>query len=231
LKRVAGVLVAAFVLAAPAAGQAATLGIGPAKPCYRTGDNVAMLGGGYTPGALATVALDNQPLGQLMADATGAIGSPLRLGTLRGVTTHTLTVVDTANPANVGTASFLGSAVSVRVRPANGRAGRPKRIRATGFTTGKRLYAHVRRGRYRRNVRVGKLRGPCHRIKARRIILPAGLRTGRYRVQFDTRRRYSPKTKVKVGFRVRVYRTFGAAAGAAAARGEGGTATSWTLMR
>jgi hypothetical protein len=92
----------------------------------------------------------------------------------------------------------------VRVRPLNGAAGRKLRISAAGFTTGKRLYAHVVRRGYRRNVLVGKLKGPCHTAKARRRVMPAALAPGRYKVQFDTRRRYSPKTKVWVRFRVTV---------------------------
>jgi hypothetical protein len=222
MRRVAAVTAVGLACVVPAGAQAATLGIGPAKRCYRTGDRVGILGGGYTPGALANVAIDGQPLGQLQADPTGAIGSSLTIGTLRGVTTHTLTATDSANPANVGSVSFLGSAVSVRVRPANSRVGRPKRIRATGFTNGRRLYAHVVRRRYRRNVLIGRLRGACHRIRARRIILPAGLPYGSYRVQFDTRRRYSSRTRIRVRFQVRVYpRT------APAARPSG---MSWTLV-
>ena len=51
---------------------------------------------------------------------------------------------------------------------------------------------------------IGKLKGPCRTTKARRRVLPAGLSTGVYTVQFDTKRRYSKKTKVWVQFRVTV---------------------------
>ena len=98
-------------------------------------------------------------------------------------------------------AQFLGSSLAVIVKPRNGAAGRKLRISASGFTTGKRLYAHVVRGKYRHNVSIGKLKGPCRTTKARRRVLPAGLSTGVYTVQFDTKRRYSKKTKVWVKFR------------------------------
>jgi hypothetical protein len=42
-------------------------------------------------------------------------------------------------------------------------------------------------------------------------VLSATLPSGRYKVQFDTRRRYSKKTKVWVRLRVTVTPTFGAA--------------------
>ena len=118
--------------------------------------------------------------------------------------TRTLIATDAANPANVAQAQFLGSSLAVIVKPRNGAAGRKLRISASGFTTGKRLYAHVVRGKYRHNVSIGKLKGPCRTTKARRRVLPAGLSTGVYTVQFDTKRRYSKKTKVWVKFRVTV---------------------------
>ena len=76
------------------------------------------------------------------------------------------------------------------MRPRNGAAGRRLRINASGFTTGKRLYAHVVRKRYRRNVFIGKLKGPCRTLKTRaRVLLPRRLPPGVYTVQFDTKRR------------------------------------------
>ena len=92
----------------------------------------------------------------------------------------------------------------MRVTPKNGAAGRKLRINATGFTTGKRLYAHIVRKRFKRNVFIGKLKGPCRTLKSRKRVLPAGTPTGVYTVQFDTRRKYSKKTKVWVQFTVTV---------------------------
>ena len=117
---------------------------------------------------------------------------------------RSLVATDAANPANVATTQFLGSALAVKVRPRNGAVGRRLRVNASGFTTGKRLYAHVVRRRYRRNVFVGKLKGPCRTAKARRRIVPSSLPAGVYTVQFDTRRKYSRKTKVWVRFSVTV---------------------------
>ena len=117
---------------------------------------------------------------------------------------RTVTATDAVNPANVGTAQFLGSALAVKVRPKHGNAGARLRIQASGFTTGKRLYAHALRKGYRRNIFIGRLKGKCHTLKARRVVLPASAPFGVYTVQFDTRRRYARKTKVWVKFRVTV---------------------------
>jgi hypothetical protein len=207
------VLVAALALIASAPAGAATLAVAGGKSCYRVGDVLIVGGTGYTAGQPVNFVLGSQDLGSLTADAAGNISSALTIPpeTFRGVDTRTLTATDAANPANVATAQFLGAALGVTVRPRNGAAGRKLRLKATGFTTGKRLYAHILRKRFRRNVFVGKLKGPCRTLKVRRKILSASLPSGVYTVQFDTKRRYSTKTKVWVRFSVTVTPTFGGA--------------------
>ena len=210
-------MLAAALLAVPASAHAATLTLAPAKPCYRSSESVVMAGAGFTAGAGASVSLDGQSLGTLTADAAGNFGSPLRFGGFRGVRRHSLTATDSANPANLGSISFLGSALTVRVRPAQGAPGRRLRVRSTGFTTGRRLWAHILRRGFRRDVRIGRLRGPCRRGNTRRRIFRQNARAGVYTVQFDTKRRYSRRTAVRVRFRVTVSRRFGAASAASRA--------------
>jgi hypothetical protein len=209
--RMAAVLVAAVALVAAAPAQAATLTLVGSKSCYRFGDTLTLNGAGFTPGGQASITLEGKDLGVLPTDAAGNFSAPLNIGSLKGVSTRTLIATDAANPANVGQAEFLGSALGVTVRPRNGGAGRKLRLNATGFTTGKRLYAHIVRKRYRRNVFIGKLKGPCRTLKLRKRVLPATTPTGVYTVQFDTRRRYSKKTKVWVRFTVTVSPTVGGA--------------------
>jgi hypothetical protein len=192
----------ALVVAAPA--EAATLTVAGSKTCYRAGDALTLNGSGFTPGGQASITLDGQDLGAVPTDAAGNFSAPLNIGALKGVSKRTLIATDAANPANVAQAQFLGSALAVTVKPRNGAAGRKLRIKASGFTTGKRLYAHVLRGKYRHNVFIGKLKGPRRTAKVRRQVLPPGLAPGIYTVQFDTKRRYAKKTKVWVKFRVTV---------------------------
>jgi hypothetical protein len=204
-RRIAGtVAAAAVVLVGAASAQAATLSVAGGKACYRAGDSLTLSGTGYTPGAPVDVTLEGRELGQLTADAAGNISSPLQIGGLSGVSRRTLVATDATNPAITATAQFLGSSLLVKVKPQNGAAGRKLRINASGFTTGKRLYAHVLRKGYRRNVFIGKLKGPCRTLKKRKRVLSAGTPKGVYTVQFDTKRRYSKKTKVWYRFRVTV---------------------------
>jgi hypothetical protein len=205
-RRTAGVIAAAAVLlfAAASAAEAATLSVAGGKACYRAGDSLILSGTGYTPGAPVDVTLEGRELGTLTADAAGNVSSPLQIGNLRGVSRRTLVATDGANPANTATAQFLGSSLVVKVKPRNGAAGRRLRINASGFTTGRRLYAHVLRKGYRRNVFIGKLKGPCRTLKLRKRVLTAATPNGVYTVQFDTKRRYAKKTKVWYRFRVTV---------------------------
>jgi hypothetical protein len=205
--RLAAALAATLTLAAATSAQASTLAVSGAKSCYRFGDTLVVSGTGYTPGGPVNFTLDNRDLGSLNADAAGNVNTTLSVGTLTGIRTRTVIATDATNPANVGTAQFLGSPLSIAVRPKNGAAGRKLRISAAGFTTGKRLYAHVVRKRYRHTVFVGKLKGPCRTATKRRRVMPGTLPAGVYTVQFDTRRRYSSKTKVRVRFSVNVTRS------------------------
>jgi hypothetical protein len=198
------VALAALTLLGASAAEAATLSVAGGKACYRAGDALILSGTGYTPGAPVNITLQGRSLGELTADAAGNINSPLHIGNLRGVSRRTLVASDTTNPAITATTQFLGSALVVNVKPLNGAAGRKLRVRASGFTTGKRLYAHILRKGYRRNVFIGKLKGACHTLKLRRRVLSGGTPNGVYTVQFDTKKRYSKKTKVWYRFRVTV---------------------------
>jgi hypothetical protein len=214
LLTVAG-LGAALAAAAPA--QAATVTLAGSKSCYRAGDTLTINGSGFTPNGQANITLEGRTLGTVGTDPVGNFSTPLTVGTLRGVSRRTVIATDAVDPANVGQAQFLGSALDVTVRPRNGAAGRKLRLEASGFTTGKRLYAHVFRKRYKRNLLLGKLKGPCRTLKVRKRVLPPGTPTGVYTVQFDTKRRYSKKTKVWVKFTVTVFPTAGGARVARAA--------------
>ena len=198
-------LSAAAALAAPAVADAALLGAAPQKDCYRAGEQVTLAGSGYTPNQGVAIASDGQALGSDIADAAGNFGGSLRVGVPSGEKVKTYTATDQTNPANTAAVQLRISALTVNLRPKRGKPSRRFRIGARGFTTGKTLYAHVVRKGFRRNIRIGRLKGPCHKISARKRLFPVGIATGLYRVQFDSKRRYSKRTKVKVvrGFQVR----------------------------
>jgi len=204
-RRIAVPLVAgALALVGASAAEAATLSVAGGKSCYRAGDSLILSGTGYTPSAPVAITLQGKQLGTLTADAAGNISSPLQIGRLSGVSQRKLIATDSANPANTATTQFLGSALVVKVKPRNGSAARKLRLNASGFTTGKRLYAHVLRKHFRRNILIGKLKGPCRTLSVRKRVLQPGTATGIYTVQFDTKKRYSKQTKVRYRFRVTV---------------------------
>jgi hypothetical protein len=216
---------ALLALAVPASASAAELGVQPDKRCYRSGEQVSLGGTGFTPGGPVDVSVDGTPLtgSPATADATGSITGELTVGQRTGQKRKTYTATDRTNPALTASETLLVSALRVSVRPRSGVAGRRVKIVARGFTTGKRLYAHIVRRGTRRNVQIARLKGACRKATARKRLFGPNTPSGRYRVQFDTRRRYSASTRVYIRFNVDIFpsargATAGAEAAAASAR-------------
>ncbi len=210
------------VLAAPAAASAATLTFEPAKACYREFESVSVLAGGFTPGGFIDITREGAAIGALgpadaAGNASGALdGLPSKES---GQQTFTYTATDRTNTALTATLPVLVSAVNVGIKPRNGAPSRQLTINARGFTTGRTLWAHVIRGKnFKRHLRIGKLKGACHKLSAKRRLLQPGTAVGRYTVQFDTFRRYRSKRAVKVAFTVTVFTRPASAAAAAVAR-------------
>lgn len=195
---------AALVLAAPAAASAATLSVD--KPCYGAGERVQFSGTGYTPNGSVALSVSGQQLGLSSANPVGevalSLGAPAIDGKQR---TDTFTATDQANLSLTASVPVLLTSLDVKVTPKNGDPSNPKRIVARGFTTGTNLYAHVRRGKSRRNVRVGRLKGACKTLDVKRRLFSPDAKPGVYKVQFDARRTYSASTAPQVGFLVTVF--------------------------
>lgn len=207
----------AIGLVVTSAASAADLRVEPAKACYGSGEKVNLLGGGFTPSVPGGVSVtrDGAALGQLSTDVGGSVNGRLTLGQRRGQRTSVYTATDSTNPTLTASTQITVSEVRVKVRPKDGPPGRRLTIGAAGFTTGKRLWAHIRKGRFRRNIRIGTLKKPCRKLKLRRSLLPRGASYGVYTVQFDTFRRYKARRAVSVGFTLTVRQVpVGAAASA-----------------
>ncbi|CAN5498005.1 hypothetical protein BH20ACT19_BH20ACT19_11970 [soil metagenome] len=196
-------VIAVAVLALPASAQAAALN--PSKPCYAAGDRVVLGGAGYTPNGQVGFAVDGRALSStLTADPAGNFLLPFRAPPTTNVDSRksTITATDVANPALTARAKLTLSRLVVRISPNSGRASRPRRIRARGFTAqGRALYMHVRRrgGRGRvRNARLGRLTRPCKTLSVKRRLFSRSTAPGRYRIIFDTARRL--KTRRAQGF-------------------------------
>lgn len=222
--RLVAAAIAASALAAPVSAHGATLTASVKKPCYGTADAVPLRGAGYTPGSSVRLARDGVGFPKpVPADAAGGFSILARLSTIREGTAQTVfSATDTANAAITANSAFLRvSATTIRVRPANAAPTALRRIRANGFTTGKTLYMHVVRGGRSRNVRVGRLKGACKAVTARRRFFRRNFRTGQYRLQFDTFRRYRRTRVQKVVLPLRVVRTFRPASASATSSGSG----------
>jgi hypothetical protein len=206
-------------VALPAAASAAELKVDPPQDCYGSGETVSLLGSGFTPGRASGVSVtkDGEPLGTLTTDAVGSFNGTLRIGQRNGRRTRTYTATDTSNPTLTASTQITVSEVDVRLRPRSGAPGRRLTIGAVGFTQGETLWAHVVRGRSVRHLRIGKLKGACHRLRARRRLLRRGTALGTYVVQFDAFRRYKPRRAQSVGFTITVRRAVPPSAASATA--------------
>lgn len=229
----------AVAVVAPAAADAASLA--PTKTCYGGGDKLILIGGGYTPGGQVTLSANGKPLAPpLTASAVGTPQPGLIAGSvgvpfLTSATTKsdTFTAIDATNPALTASTPVKRSIVRVIVKPANASPYRTRRFSARGFTTGTTLYRHTVRGKRVSNSRQGKLKTACKTLSFRKRLFRKTARTGTYRVQFDTHRKYSSKTLQRVRFRVRVYRIVrrASATSATTAAPAPGIRESWTQVK
>lgn len=207
---------AVTLLAAPTT-QAATLSVDPARACYRETETVLLPGSGFTAGARVDFSRDGTALPvdpPIVADPAGRISATLTLpGLFSGQRRLSYLATDSANPANTAEIGLLLTATDVTLTPAQGRPERLLTINARGFFDGRQLYAHVvragraARGSDARNLRIGRIKGACRKVRAKRRLFPAAVAPGTYRVQFDTFRRYQPSRAIKSIFRVTIVPT------------------------
>jgi hypothetical protein len=201
----AAVAIVSVALAAPATASAATLTVDPVRPCYLERDRVFLMAEEYTPNGMVDFTRDGKLVASLQANAAGQIAGNLRLpGLIMGQRPLTYVATDQADPARTARVTLTTTATDVRVAPDNGPPNRRLRIRARGFKDGRTLWAHVRRtgrrpgGRVRtRTVRIGRVKGACWKVKARKRLFRRSTAAGRYRVQFDTFRRYKPRRAIE----------------------------------
>src|SRR5215216_2986748 len=212
---------------AAATAEAATLTIAPVKPCYLAGDEIVVTGTGFTPAGTVNVSFDGGLIGPVVASPAGAIGVGIRLGGMKAVKPHTLTATDAANPALTASAGFTGTTLHVTVRPRNAAPGKKRKLQGYGFLAGPRVYMHVRGpGGFKTDRKIATPAASCGTFATRKRIVPANARPGRYRVQFDAKKRFSKKTKPRVRGTLTVYR--GAAGPARASAFAGAAPISWT---
>jgi hypothetical protein len=181
-------------LAIPAGAAAATVQTNLA--CYLEDRQVQLAGGGYTPGAQYTVLRDGQPIGSGTVAADGSVTGSFTSGALDpGVAERSfdLAVTDGTNQAAT---RFRVSRFRAEFEPSRGDPA-TLRVRFSVFGFGRpglSIYVHYLRpgGLLTRTVRLGMTRGVCGSITRTRMrrLFPFRPGSGRWRLQFDTRRSY-----------------------------------------
>ena len=204
MTRPLAVAVAIATLAAPSAAQAASLTPNPAKPCYRSGESVHFIGDGFTASDSVDLRRDGVFVSSILTDVAGRFDAGLRLFEDRRQQERTYMATDSSSPGVTASAAVRVSPVGVALSPQTGAVSRRFRIRARGFTTGRTLWAHVVHKRSKRHLRIGRLKGACHDLSARRRLLSRNARYGRHRIQFDTFRRYRANRAVETHYAIRV---------------------------
>jgi hypothetical protein len=201
----------------------ATLAVDEVAPCYREQSTVHLIGGGFTQNGPVVFTRDGTPIGDpITASAAGELFPQLILpGLVSGQQRLTYVATDQTNPALAAQVSLLVTATDVGLRPEGGPPNRLLRIKARGFFEGTTLYAHVvRRGRNpgrARNLRIGRIKGSCKQVEARRRLFSRGTAPGKYRIQFDTFRRFKSRRSIEAEFIVTVFRAAGTARATASA--------------
>jgi hypothetical protein len=206
MTRSLAVVAGLVALAAPASASAASLTVSPQKPCYSAGESVNLLGADFSPLGSATITRDGTPLGALSTDGNGAFNGILTLAQSSGKKTKTYTATDDTASTLTASAQITVSAVRVSLSPANGAPGRRMSVNAHGFTTGKTLWAHVVRGKSKRTVKIGGLKGACGGLRTHRRLLPRNAGVGVYTIQFDTFKPYNAKQAVRDRYSITVTR-------------------------
>ena len=226
-----GLAIAAIALAAPATAAAqATLTVDSLAPCYREQSTVHLVGGGFTQNGQVVFTRDGTPIGDpIVATAAGELFPQLILpGLVSGQKRLTYVATDQTDPALTAQLSLLVTATDVGLRPEGGaptacsrstRAGSSAAARSTrtwsapGAAGGRATCASAGSG------------AAASRSRRASGCSPRAPRPGKYRVQFDTFRRFESKRTVETEFIVTVFRTVGHR------RGDGGSARPADLER
>lgn len=224
MKRGSATLIAALAAAlvtGPAAAQAATLEVRPAKACFGSSDKVSLVGSGFTPRKSVNIFRDgrilNRSRGKIEPIDTDAMGRIAVVATVpdlkRAVQSSTYSARDTSDSSLRASVDVRLSDLRVSIRPDDAVADRPRRIFGRGFTArGRTLWAHVVRKKFRRTFRVGKLKGRCRTAAGTRRLFGRNAVRGTYRVQFDAFKRYRPSRRQRIRFSVAIKPVTGSAA-------------------
>ncbi len=200
---------AGIALATPAAAGAATLD--PSKSCYFNNDLARLSGTGFAPDSQITFTVNGRPL-RTTVRSNSAGDVLVRYDPPRTETERELGIRATdSEGTSARTTVFVTRKRRVTANPDSAPNVRTWKavFRLFGFGRGKAFIHYVNpNGVHKKNVRLGRLRGPCGRLKTekRRVMPFRNPQFGVWKLQFDTRRKYDPDIARKRVIPVRVYR-------------------------
>jgi hypothetical protein len=197
--RVAAVTLVAF---AGAAAPAAAATLAPLKACYASAgestdklEDVVVQGDGFAPMSTVDVLVDGVPVG---VAPTGSIGEFERLVDApyqrRGERPFTVEARDVAGTSVVAQSRVTN--LTVTMRPRRSPPNRRVRFRGRGFTRPAPIFAHyLHSGKEQKTVRLARRStAPCGTFDVKRRQIPvANARTGRWIMQVDQKRAFSPE--------------------------------------
>jgi len=202
-------IVVGLALAAPAAADAATLDAN--RSCYGNAGLAQLSGSGFAPDSPITFTVNDRELRQTVtSDAAGDV--LVRYDPARTRIERRLVIRATDSEGeSARTRIFVSPQRRVTADPDSSPNVRTWRaiFKLFGFGDGRAFIHYVNpNGVHKKTVRLGKLRGPCGRLKTdeRRVMPFNNPQFGVWRLQFDTRRRYDKDTEPRRVIPVRVYR-------------------------
>jgi hypothetical protein len=196
-------------LAAPAGADAATLDAN--RSCYGNANLATLSGSGFAPDSSITFTVNDRELGQpVTSDPAGDVR--VRYDPARTRVQRRLVIRATDSQGeSARTTIFVSPKRRVTADPDSSPNVRTWKAVLTlfGFGDGRAFVHYVNpNGVHKKTVRLGRLHGPCGRLKTReRRVMPFDTpQFGTWRLQFDTRRRYDKDTQRKRVIPVRVFR-------------------------
>ena len=203
-------LAVGVLLASPAAAGAATLDAN--RSCYFNSHLARLTGTGFAPNSPITFTVNGRTIGQsVVSDSAGGVMVTYDPPRVRSGQRKLVIEATDSEDTSASTRIVVSRRRQVTADPhttSNVRTWRAV-FRLFGFRRG-RAYIHYVNpdGRHRKTVRLGRLRGPCGRLKTekRRVMPFRNPQFGVWRLQFDTRRRYDRDTNRKRVIPVRIYR-------------------------
>jgi len=118
-----------------------------------------------------------------------------------------VTVADTLAPSASAVTTINVTELTLRFSSRNGSLKRKRTVTMAGFPTGSTIYAHYRlRGRTRLTRALGAAQGPCGVLSATLRAIPLKhIALGKWTIQYDTSRSYSPHPTTFLSETVNVY--------------------------